>query len=247
MTPLYILAKNRDLPRLEIMDEETLKWIEQGSLDYIPSDNIQICKIILNSKQIEDLNKLIPSRKYFLRKSHYSSIHGITHIIRVMFNVLFLCKLLKIDQWRLYLIAACVHDLRRENDNTDKGHGDRAANWFLANLKLFERYLNRRDNSITRIVEMVKYHEVDNSIIPKKIWNKYSTEIDIIKSADALDRFRQPDEKWWPDPKRIPLEEAAVLLNICREFTIKSERLLLQGLNPTYSVFEAAKSFLVVK
>jgi hypothetical protein len=54
----------------------------------------------------------------------------------------------------------------------------------------------------------------------------------ILKTADALDRFRLPKEKWWPDPARMPLA-ADGLFGLCQFITFKTERDALE--HGTYS------------
>ena len=56
--------------------------------------------------------------------------------------------------------------------------------------------------------------------------------VKILKTADALDRFRLPKEKWWPGPARTPLP-ADGLYGLCQFVTLGTERDALE--HDTYS------------
>lgn len=238
--PLYIKAKNKSLGELQTMDIETLEWIEKESSFITETSDYAYPKLSLEDFKV--VEALIPLQESFLSSIHYNSIHGLSHILRVMFISVLLCKILKIDNYLPYLISASIHDIRRINDNQDSGHGLRAKDWFLSNkakfLKIFTSLTNQ---DLLIIAETASWHETDYNDIPELILSAYKTEIDIFKACDALDRYRQPKEKWWTNPEFVELKEALVLIPIARAFTIESEKLILDTQDIQESVITIAK------
>lgn len=155
-----------------------------------------------------------------------------------MINSFFITKELNISNINEYIISASVHDLRRINDKEDKGHGKRASDWFIENESIFLNFLSNANTSqFNNIVESVAFHDIDYESIPKHIYESHMLAIDIIKAADALDRYIQPKEKWWPNTNYIKIKESHKLLSICRKITLDSERLILQGMHPEEAIF----------
>ena len=90
-----------------------------------------------------------------------------------------------------------------------------------------------------------KFHDVDYHNIPNNILDKYKLDIDIIKAADALDRFRLPKKKWWPNKKFINITASHILIPYSRILTIKSEERILKGDEPVNAVLETAEQLFI--
>lgn len=238
--PSYIQAKENILGSLELMDLETLEWIESTSkslnLEFKRSGEFQLEPI-----DIELLRINATRLDWFFSRDHVHSIHGISHNLRVMVNALLLCKCLHISNPLPYVVAASIHDILRKNDNADPEHGNRAAAWFKVNHKLLpsDELLSNSDRQM--IVASVANHSKDYSDIPSYDLDAYKVAIDILKAADALDRFRMPKEKWWPRIELIKLQAAHGLIPYAKELTISSERKILSDEDPYQAVFESAK------
>jgi HD superfamily phosphohydrolase YqeK len=129
--------------------------------------------------------------------------------------------------------------LQRLNDNEDILHGKRSADWLEKNKKIFEEII--KETNFQGVLAAIKYHNLGNNKIPKKIHSKYSKIIGIIKTADALDRFRQPKKKWWVDPKRLKLRKASEFIPFARYLTIRSEYLALKKASNKTSLLKAMK------
>lgn len=235
--PLYELAALNRLGDSQFMDKETIEWIASS-----PIANDPLLSIYLDDEDLLIVESLIPRNDYFLNKEVVDSIHGVRHILRVMVNTSLICKLLDVDS-RNYIVAASIHDLRRLNDRKDQGHGARAWEWFEENkLKLPEH------SNLISDIDVVKYstifHDTDYKDIPLPILERFKHDIDILKAGDALDRFRQPDSRWWPNMDHITLKEAVKLFSLSKRLTVDSERLALGGVASTQSVVITARELL---
>lgn len=139
-------------------------------------------------------------------------------------------------------MSASIHDIRRLNDNQDSGHGLRAKEWFLQNQEKYSHLLNSLSSKDLEIItETACWHETDYNFIPTAVLKNFKAEIDLFKACDALDRFRQPKEKWWTNPQFVELKEALVLMPIARKFTLESERLILETHDIKNSILVTAR------
>jgi HD superfamily phosphodiesterase len=119
-----------------------------------------------------------------------SGIHGMGHAARVLIWAN------RIAEWMLSLgqsvdieaarWAAVLHDIRRENDGWDAGHGKRAGIWLNNNSpKLpiaFSPLL------LSKVVFACSFHDVCDEQI-----SKWAPELLCLKDADGLDRVRIQD------------------------------------------------------
>ncbi len=235
--PLYKLAASNELGDNQFMDKKTIDWIDSCSFGNGP-----LYPLILSEEDFLNIENLVPCHEYFLNTDVFDSIHGIRHILRVIVNTTMLCKLLKIDASN-YLVAASIHDLRRLNDRIDPGHGVRAWEWFDDNRqKMPIHTMLMNDNDIVRYSTV--FHDTNYDDIPESILSKFKPHIDILKAADALDRFRQPNSQWFPNIDYIDLKEAQKLLSLSKRLTVCSEKLALSGMGSSLSVITAARELL---
>lgn len=234
MEPLYIQAQNKNLGTSQFMDLETLNWIKQNS-GYIPNFKNNT-NIKISIKEIDKLIRFLPQYDWFANKENYKSIHGISHIYRVIINIFLISKLLKVKNVDIYLLIASLHDIRRLNDNADQSHGERAAIWFKENSSLFD-YDSKYFKSIYNAIQ---FHEIEYDQIPTNVMSDYSSDINLIKAADALDRFRLPKEKWWTDINRIALKDSHIFLPLSQRLTIESEELNFKIGDPIEAISRTA-------
>ena len=214
---LRAMALEKKLPIHQFMDRETLDWIKDtGEL-----------RGLLNSRDIalpNSLRELLcfsrPSKELFVDNAIYTGIHGFRHCARVAILAGLACHevgILDMKFIRAAIIAGSLHDCRRENDNADEGHGARSADWFKDNVhSVNEHYRLKLPQSEVELIDAaVRFHEIDQHVIETSVDSRFWQIINIIKVADALDRYRQPKEKWWINedyleikPSR-PLKESA--------------------------------------
>lgn len=198
------LAQENSLPLIQRMDTETLKWIKKNSPNLTIITQTQVPVIFKNAKKYK------PSEKWFLKNDCINSIHGIRHIMRVISNASNLTINRKTDSTttRNLLIACSLHDLRRKDDKSDEGHAKRAVEWFHKNygnvLRKFAIVLTKND--IKEVSSAIYFHEIPYAqIASADEYYEHKEIIDLLKTADALDRYRLPKLKWWIDDRLIKI------------------------------------------
>jgi hypothetical protein len=227
--PLYILAERKKLGPVQTMDRESLDWISESSRKILykrEQDGVR-----LSTKDASMLKMFFPKPDWFYSSKHINTIHGQRHIGRVSVFALLICNYLSVseEKRRAALLAAVVHDLRRKNDNQDIKHGNRAAKWLNANSGLFGSLID--DDTFEDVLTAVKYHNIENGLIPKRAQEESGDVIRILKTADALDRFRLPKTKWWVNIERLEMKDVVSLIPLARYITLRSEYLALEGVN----------------
>lgn len=125
----------------------------------------------------------------------HSDVHGITHIERVCFLGLSLCDELNTSEedTKLVLTACAFHDIGRQSEFIDKGHGKRAAD-------VVDIYVDYKDEDLQILKAAIEAHSesdcfmdsiIDKYSIHNKKRAKYISQI--LKDADGLDRVRISD------------------------------------------------------
>lgn len=123
-----------------------------------------------------------------------SNIHGVPHVTRVMLWTHYLSQpslllLIGVDTdgsenlARDALLAAAIHDLRRESDSEDDQHGEHAAEHYS---DLIAAHCANDLSRVNRIKSAVIWHCRDDAVCPDRDNPLYK----ILKDADALDRGR---------------------------------------------------------
>lgn len=245
MVSLIELIQEGKVPLHQFMDLETVNWIKLNK----PSFNISIpVKFNLKSKidnYLSELKKHIPDPNWFLIAKKMDSIHGMRHILRVIFHSLHLSSLSKGLSTQLFqnsLIASSLHDLRRKNDLMDLYHGKRAARWFKKNIPLIENHyeINLSENDINEIYFAISFHDLPyNKIEKSAYYQKYKILTDILKTADALDRYRLPSLRLWFKDKYVSFIPSDYIKCIAYQLVINSETKFLNGLTNINSVLTA--------
>ncbi len=215
-----------ELPSQQFMDVQTLQWVRSttGALGYKKSS------ISLSPEAIEYLSIFEPSDAWFVNKSRVPALHGKRHLIRVTVYTYLIITLLMPEYIPIldtYLIASSLHDIRRYTDKADVGHGERAARWFEENAEEIFRFYNKQFNqkNVRDISYVISNHETPN-IQSKDI------DVEIIRTADALDRFIQPKEKWWIDDNFLKIVPTKDLKTFAVNLVIQSEEQFLKnGIN----------------
>lgn len=221
------------------MDQETLSWIKNNN------PHISLSKIS-NHLQLEAKNyahKFVPNTGWFTDTGRTRTIHGKRHLIRVCIYTFLLVKILKFDIRELdtSLVVASLHDLRRETDKSDNGHALKSADWFVNNI---EKVSNEFNVKLTKEQEQKIYygillHEIPYELIDKAELNKYRNTINIIKTADALDRYIQPKLKWRLNEDYLMLKPKDELKQFAFDLIVKSEESYLKGASIENSIFES--------
>jgi hypothetical protein len=238
--PLYISAKIGALPNLQLMDLKTLEWIKRTAK---PSFlKISTLRQKFTPFALKDITPFIPQKEWFANSQHISSIHGLRHILRVLINSAVINSLEGYTWSPTLMAAAATHDIRRLNDKSDEGHGLRSAEWIRQNYKSILFTKTFTFDEIEAICHIISSHELPFKQIPPEIYRKFKKPINILKAADALDRFRLPTQKWWPKKKLIQVKSAYFMMGLAKYFVYRSETLYLINNYPQKkAIFETAK------
>ena len=203
MANLWTLAREREQPDFQYMDQETLEQIKFNKPVFKDSDT-EFC---FTQKDLDLVLDSAPAEDWYLRKEIISSIHGVAHTIRVMVYAYILAKD-EIDQsvLKALLLACAVHDTQRLNDKGDEQHEERALEYFKDKFADNENY-----ELICQILEGTHEYE------------KY------LRTADALDRYRLPKVKWWIDDSYLETKPEESLKSFAFDLIVCSEQRMLQG------------------
>ncbi|MBI2630580.1 HD domain-containing protein [Candidatus Pacearchaeota archaeon] len=236
--PLYLRIKNHIFDELQVLDVSTIDWFKENQ----KFDEVSIFEI---KKTFKPLNKnifikLAPHSDWFNTRSRLLSIHGKSHALRVILFTYLLCILNNISDYKKYLIAASIHDIARVSDNYDPNHGERASKWFLENKNIF---CDIKKEDVEEIAISVKYHEVEYDSISTDILLKFGSMINILKCADALDRFRLPKKDWWPKKEFFKISIPEKLFDLANKLVYETESLIIKdSFDPLLSVVQISSN-----
>lgn len=241
MEPLIILAEKKQLPAHQFMDRETLEWI-------ISNNPFREEATEVNSKTpgiFCKIHKFRLPEKWFFCPKGIDTIHGLRHLLRVAANGL---RLLQYDDNKdayenTIFLSALLHDISRKDDRTDKGHAARAAEWFLKHQALVEKEFFQLNNAEKEDVyyAILLHEESLEQLTDTTEYSNHQKAIDLLKIADALDRYRQPKIKWWINDKKVPSPPPISAKQFAFKLVINSETNYLKGLNNYNSVLNALK------
>lgn len=209
--PLYKQLQAHPYPSHQCLDRESVLWlIEQGKPRSVDIHSI------LPAYSPFPINELDLQVKWFADTKLSCGIHGVRHLVRVALYAWIITQFLEMNSPSEragvvdFLQAAMVHDIRRLDDNADIEHGHRSAEWAEATLP----------NISDAAIAAVRFH---NEEAPVNLDTHSLKLLQILKTADALDRFRLPKVKWWLDKERTPLAVNDELLEFCKYVTLQTE------------------------
>jgi len=138
-----------------------------------------------------------------------SPIHGPSHVNRVIYLAMMLCRqhghgLVMPEVWA----AAYLHDLARLDDEPDDMHGHRAVAEYLHQYE--DLFIRAGVRDMQAVAFAVAYHCTPLEATP--VGGKADLVLRILKDADALDRVRIGDL----NPKMLRLEYSAGLIKRAR-------------------------------
>ena len=209
------MEQYQQIKETDKLSKASLDMISEKSIDHMNAFFKGVCfyTSIPVTWYFSDVLKYIPKRNYFLNADLYDTTHGIRHILRVMIYAYIIALQYKQDPVPA-IIAAAWHDLRRLDDFSDKEHGERGFIFFKQHANSFSNILTLEQ--IEFVAEAIRYHDHNGY----KSDNIY---LNILKTADALDRYRLKNEPGWPKAERIPLQEGLKFIPLFRNFTLQTE------------------------
>ncbi|MFH8474813.1 hypothetical protein [Streptomyces sp. NPDC018000] len=235
---LIDLAARGQLPLHQHMDHATIAWISDNRPDLPPSS-----APVLRAQSKELLaHGGLPTR-WWADPRLYTSLHGVRHAMRTaaLAAVLAEANGLNDDDTATVILAAAVHDCQRHHDQDDRGHGARAALWLAANADtVWGRFgLIASPRRIVQAATAVRLHDVPYKAFTaddKTDHARAERITDVVKAADALDRYRLPKLKWWPDAWYVREPALDELRGLAFDLVLVSERSYLAGSSGTAAV-----------
>ncbi|MFE7524096.1 hypothetical protein ACFU7Y_00025 [Kitasatospora sp. NPDC057542] len=226
---LHELAAAGRLPDHQVMDQPTLEWIA-GQRPGGPG---------VRPRLPHPAKALVPDRAWFARTETATSIHGVLHGARVAVLVQLLAVGHHLKPGRVLALAAAAacHDCRRFNDRTDPGHGQRAADWLTEHLADLQVAFGHMPNA--EAITAVALHDVPPHAFTPELqaaYRRHRTAVDLLKAADALDRYRLPATRWWPALHLLRLQVPAWAPVLAHDLVVLTEQARLDGASDAHAV-----------
>jgi len=238
--PLYRLAANRCLPSHQPMDQDTLSWIVANRPDFPEGD-----VLVLSRRSAV----LIPRPGWFSAPRQAAGIHGVLHGARVSLLAGLLAEQqgLDHDQTTVLVAAAAVHDCRRRDDRDDPGHGARAATWFQRHQDAVLALTGAPTPCLRAVRDAataISLHDVpyEHFTPPQdRLYRRSRVLVDLLRAADALDRYRLPAVRWWPDLDRLRVTVPTGLPQAAFDLMLTSEQARLDGATDNQALAHASR------
>ncbi|MEV8534705.1 hypothetical protein [Streptomyces sp. NPDC051211] len=241
-TALTALASAGLLPDHQFMDAPTLDRIAAARPAGLPAPRLPY----------RLPPPLIPLGEWFVHPRQADSLHGVLHNSRVATLATILARThgLTPAEQRTLAVAAAVHDCRRHNDRDDPHHGRRAADWLDRHHRDITAHLapgpGAADDEPAALrqgaVTAVALHDVPYAAFTREQTSAYGRArlfTDLLKTADALDRYRLPCTRWWPNPALLQVVPPDWLHAVAFDLVLHSERARLDGADPHQALTHA--------
>lgn len=239
---LVELAARKQLPQYQYTDQATVRWIEANRPD-LP---VGLVPHLPMTSQALLRRSAVPSA-WFAEERTIDSLHGVRHGMRTAALAALLAAATGMDgdETADLIVAAAVHDCRRLHDKDDHAHGDRAASWLTANADVVWAHfgLAATPVRVRRASTAIRLHDVPYGAFTPADEAEAGASLvsDLLKAADALDRYRLPKLSWWPDPAQVRADAFEGLRSTAFDLALRSEVLRLSGTGSAESVFEALR------
>ncbi|WP_411070694.1 hypothetical protein [Streptomyces sp. cmx-4-25] len=235
---LIDLAARGQLPLHQHMDHATVAWISDHRPDLPPATRPALRP---QSKELLAHGGL-PTR-WWADPRLYTSLHGVRHAMRTAALAAVLAETNGLDDadTATAILAAAVHDCQRRHDQDDRGHGAHAAIWLAVNADTVWGHfgLAATPRRIVQAATAVRLHDIPYEAFTaddKSDHARAERITDVVKAADALDRYRLPKLKWWPDSRYVREPAFDQLRGLAFDLVLLSERAYLAGASGTVAV-----------
>ncbi|WP_225846375.1 HD domain-containing protein [Streptomyces sp. HPF1205] len=240
---LVELAARKQLPRHQYTDHATVRWIEANRPDFPRHSTAGLSRA---SQRL--LQRSATPTDWWAEAQVTDSLHGVRHAMRTAALSALLAEDagLRDEETADLVLAAALHDCRRLHDRDDRGHGNRAALWLTRNADAVWGHfgLTATPLRIDRAATAVRLHDVpypDFSPDDEADYARTGWVCDLLKAADALDRYRQPKLGWWPDAHQVRSDAFDRFRATAFDLVVRSETAHLAGLGSAGAVFEALR------
>ena len=239
---LIYQAQNHTLPALQYMDDATQKWIAKNEPRYDV-----VSRLNFDLQSYTDWTSHFPLRRdWFPEPRLADTVHGLRHLLRTAYFACCLAKEKELGRTQTIFVfmAAQLHDIRRQDDRGDPGHAQRSADWFIANAPTVAKQwrLKLTDEYCMAIAAVISLHETpygDFGREQRVLYERHQVAVDILKTADALDRYRLPKLKWWINDEYLNLVPSSAMKQLAFNLVVRSERYFLEGVGNERSVNRA--------
>ena len=213
-------------PVHQFHDENSLMWIQTNRVNILPKNYFlpdQFVKIVAAFKPwlfLEDF--------WFTDSLIRDGIHGYRHNSRVAIHALYLAVQnydLSKDELKAIMFACLIHDCRRENDNADREHGLRAANWLNERIDILPEDIQIFADHIKFAITV--HTDLYDKIVEESLYDTFGLFVDILKTADSMDRYRFPRSDWWFLEKFVKLIPTQDHLAFAFDLALQTEFLYL--------------------
>lgn len=243
---LIAKANANEWPEHQYMDAPTLAWIAS----HRPSSPTAAAPLPQLRPVAQRLMAAAPiPRHWHAEPKIISSIHGTRHLLRTTALALLLAELHGLDDvsTSTLAVAAATHDCRRVHDNNDIGHGTRAATWLISNATEVFSHFNLEDGTdeAGHAATAVRLHDLPYTYFSEDdITDHARTEriTDLLKTADALDRYRIPKHAWWPRHEYLRVIPPPWLHRFAFELVLATEAACLEGSDSATAVLSELES-----
>ncbi|MCD6270510.1 hypothetical protein J7J23_01880 [bacterium] len=223
-------------PRHQFYDWDSLKWL----FSHKPKNLLKKNKI--NSKLLDAVDSLRPwekcDDKWFLNSLTKDGIHGFRHACRVSIHALSFAltydKKISKDELEAIMFTGILHDCRRKNDNADSLHGIRTAEWLTKHANILPVHVLSFLPAMKFAISV--HNDSYQNIKKRKDYKKFKFFVDVIKVADAVDRYRFPRSDWWFSQHFIVLPVSTQKMSFAFDLAAISELLFFITKNNSKSV-----------
>lgn len=238
---LVELAARKQLPHHQYTDHATVHWIEANRPEFSEASPPRLRP---TSQRL--LHRSAIPAGWLAESKLIDSLHGIRHGMRTAAMAALLAETTRLgeDDTATLILAASVHDCRRFHDKDDQGHGIRAALWLTdnANTVWGHFHLTATPRRIDQAATAVRLHAMPYAAftLDDQADHVRAKQIsDLLKAADALDRYRLPKLSWWPDSTHVRVRSFDQMRAIAFDLVLWSEAAHLAGVDSADSVFKA--------
>ena len=238
---LVALAARKELPPHQYTDPATVQWIEANRPQFSTAQ-----PPLLRPAVRRLLYRTAIPATWLAERKCANSLHGIRHAMRTAALAALLAEATALDEadTSTLVLAAAVHDCRRLHDKDDAGHGARAAGWLTDNAaQVWDHFhLPMVRRVLVQATTAVRLHDVPyDAFTPQDDADHADHALisDLLKAADALDRYRLPKLSWWPNPAHLRVNIPAPLYAAAFDLVVNSEVAYLGGLSSADAIFHA--------
>jgi hypothetical protein len=243
---LVSLAARNAMPGFQYMDAATIAWIASHCDEFPAISSTPETRVGAIGQRILETGP-IPS-DWHAEPNLVNSLHGTRHLLRTAALAALLAELYGLGSrdTATLVVAASMHDCRRLHDNNDTGHGERASTWLIEHSSEVFSFFGVHANAtqIHKAAVAIRLHDVPYiAFTESDAASRVATEgiTDLLKAADALDRYRLPTLEWWPRYEYLRVVPPMWLRRVAFDLVLETESACLAGADSVSAVLTALR------